>query len=243
MNTRVLLALGAGICFLGAPLRSHAGGPFGDVWKGWEFVKEADGIKVYKRQVQGSDLLDFGGEGTLDFPVDQLCAVLEDIPGQKQWVDSLEMSQYLEQKSPRDYFYFQQYDLPWPISDRDFVVRHTWKIDRENKVVTINDISVNHPKRPVNDCCIRGSIELAEIRMAPIGEKKTTMIALARADMKGLLPAWMINSIQEDFPLNTFVGYKKQASKPYKIPPQCKNIFADEATATATATTAKQATP
>lgn len=198
---------------------------FGELWKGWELVKEKDGIRIYKREVKGSPLIDFGGETVVGAGIEQVCGVLEDLEKQPEWVDSLSEIVMLEKRSPREYTYFQRFSLPWPLSDRDFVVKHVLQVDGAKHLLTFHETSTTHAKRPPNDCCVRGDAELADVLMTPLGPGRTAVAAMARADLKGSVPSWFVNWVQEDFPLNTFVGYRKQLDKHLPVPPACKELF------------------
>ncbi len=217
------LALGA---LLSTPSLARASS-FPGLWDGWELVGEDDGIRVYKRTVRGTDLLDFGGEAVLEASVERLCSVLEDIPRYTEWVDSLATAEVLGRKDAFNYVYYQRYALPWPISDRDFVVRHELLPAPDGRGLIVRDHDGLHRRRPTDDCCIRGRTDLAEVRLQPLDGKRTAVAAMARVDMKGMLPVWLVNSIQEDFPRLTFAAYKKQLARADLVTvPACRDALA-----------------
>lgn len=230
---KLAAALGAALWLASIP--AHADSPFGFLWKGWEQVGETDGIKIYKRASPGTPLLDFGGEGVLDGDLTTLCSVLEELERYPEWVDSLSRLDIVDRRNPRDFVYLQTFALPWPISDRQFLARHKINVMGERNFVLFTDETVTHAKAPDDECCIRATMELGEVRMAPVGEKKTAMAAIARVDMKGWMPAWLVNVIQKDWPTKTFSAYRAQLAKQKRRLPQCENLLPLE---TKTASTA-----
>lgn len=204
------------------------------LWKGWERVGTNDGITIFKREVAGSSLLDFGGETVLDASVEQLCSILVAVKRYPEWVDSLDRVELLERRGPRGLVYYTAYTLPWPIADRDFVTEQQLVVEQDTQVVRVTERSVAHPKRPDDDCCTRASMGFGEIRMRALGPNKTAVAAVARVDLKGMLPSWLVNFVQEEFPLNTFVGYRKQLARVGPVAPACQGLL-DVKTSTSTA--------
>ena len=45
-------------------------------------------------------------------------------------------------------------------------------------------------------------------------EGDTLVVETTNVDPKGWIPKWLVNMIQEDWPRNTILGWKKQAAKP-----------------------------
>jgi hypothetical protein len=52
------------------------------------------------------------------------------------------------------------------------------------------------------------------------------LTAEVQADLKGLLPAWVVNFFQRSWPLTTFEAVRKQAAKPdIGMPAEFRNIL------------------
>jgi hypothetical protein len=137
MNLRIRLSLTTTLTLLASA--AAAAPPPPDTGKGWEHVGTKDGIATYKRAVPGSKLLDFGGETVIDRDVETLCSVLTDYDRYPQWVDSLTEIGVLKREGPRAVQYYQVFDLPWPMSDREFVSRQRLIVDAKNQTLTVRD--------------------------------------------------------------------------------------------------------
>src|SRR5690348_6507289 len=55
----------------------------------WEKIDETDGIKVYRREIPGSDLLQFKGDAIVDAPLSKVASVLFDANRAKEWMPDL----------------------------------------------------------------------------------------------------------------------------------------------------------
>src|ERR1700728_4439767 len=66
----------------------------------WEKLDESDGISVFRKEVEGSPIVAFRGEGIIDAPLSRVADVLTDVTHEKEWVDHLERAYIVRQISP-----------------------------------------------------------------------------------------------------------------------------------------------
>ena len=116
--------------------------------------------------------------------------------------------------SDLDRVYWIRFELPFPLSDRDYLLRATGDIDADKKVFVANIRSVNHPDRGVNDCCVRAEAYRTYYRFQAIpGQNKTKIEVEVHTDPKGMLPGWLVNMVQEDWPRETLLSLAREAAK------------------------------
>ena len=60
-----------------------------------EIKRTKDGIRVYKREVPGSALLAFKGEGTVDAPIEKVATIIYDTTRATEWIADLKESRIL----------------------------------------------------------------------------------------------------------------------------------------------------
>ena len=126
---------------------------------GWTVVGVTDGVEVAQQSSKGSDLLSFRGETTTDVPIAKLAGLLQDDPKATEWVDLMSVSDSLDRIDEQTKYLYQVYDLPWPVQDRDYLLKRTVNIDVPNKVFTVSIVStVNAQQKPEQECCIRADI-------------------------------------------------------------------------------------
>ena len=112
------------LAFVSAPLTVEA----------WTLYDEEDGVQSFRKDVEGSPIVAFMGKTVIDAPLEMVLGVLADNERRTDWVDRLETSTVLETVSPYEHYIYQAYDLPWPISDRDYVY-HAKAMNRGENVI------------------------------------------------------------------------------------------------------------
>jgi hypothetical protein len=179
----------------------------------WEPIYTKDGISVAKKVLPDSNLMPFKGEGDVDVAIGRLVSVIKKTELGPEWVDLQVVSTVLDSKGDEFALLYQKYDLSWPVSDRDYVLRQTTTYDADKKVVTVTYESTTDPKRPVDDCCVRAVAVRTFWRFTALSPTKTHVEVEVFTDPKGALPAWLVNMIQRGWPYNSIIGLANRAGK------------------------------
>jgi hypothetical protein len=184
----------------------------------WEPVSNEEGVEVFRKEVEGSDVVAFKGVATADVPIGKLLAVFKDPQQRKFWVD-----RYVEHKtftqSGDSETYWIHFHVPWPISDRDYVLRAEGKRNAEKRIYTVNIKSVEVKSKPEDDCCVRAQVYGTYYEFTALPDSnKTKVIVEVHTDPKGALPSWLVNLIQKSWPRKTLNGLINHA-KAAKIAP------------------------
>jgi hypothetical protein len=218
MSTHRLAKLSA-LALLAAAAASAPAISFADdAGGGWEYVTTDDGVVVYRKEVPGSDVVAFKGVTYTELPIGRILAVFQDGGQRPHWVDRYEEHKTLD-KGPEWETYWIHFGLPWPVSDRDYVLNAQGKADQERRVYTVQIKSVEHPKKGIDDCCVRAVVygTYYEFSVVP-GENKVKMLVEVHTDPKGSLPSWLVNLIQKSWPSKTLNGLIRRA-KEVNVPP------------------------
>ncbi len=180
----------------------------------WELVSEKDGIKVYSKEVPGTDLIAFKGVKLMPVPIAKVADVLLDDNAEKkkQWIDMIKDFKVLQAGKDQTVVY-SAYDLPWPLSDRDYVIQSNLRIDNEANQVVIDLKSVEHPKSP-NTIGVRAELVRSLYKLVPKPGRMTEVTVEIQTDPKGELPKWLVNVIQKGWPANTLRKMELQALQP-----------------------------
>lgn len=179
----------------------------------WEKVTSESGINVFKKEVAGSPFIAFKGDGVIDASIIRVVSVLIDASQGKQWVDRLKDSAVLEQTSLFERVQYSHLGTPPGVDDRDFVVKAKLLIDQDNKRLTITLHSVEHAGKPPQPGIVRGELVHSSFLLVPVEGGKTRLIAEMHADPKGTVPAFVVNMIQKDWPINTIKALRKQVGR------------------------------
>lgn len=180
----------------------------------WEFVGNHDGTRVWRKQVPGSSKLAFRGVKVANVETGRVMAVFADPKLRKHWVAKWKDDRELDRKGELERVFWIRFELPWPVSDRDYVLHTKAEIDPVKHVVTANLKSTHHAKKPEDDCCVRGQLHGTYYKFEALKGGKTKMTVEVHTDPRGNLPAWLVNLIQKKWPSKTLNALAKAARRP-----------------------------
>ncbi|GAB5453541.1 MAG: START domain-containing protein [Halioglobus sp.] len=157
----------------------------------WELRSEEEQVLVYTRAVEGSDFHAVKATTRINAGSEQLSALMGDGSECAPWRAMCKSSRVLEVLSEQERHVYMVLDLPWPISDRDIVMKTTTTIDRESRTATIDLQSANiaHPPQKYVRAATSGQMKIAEI-----GPDQVEFTYIMHADLGGDLPASTVNS-------------------------------------------------
>lgn len=170
---------------------------------GWEVIFHKEGVEVARKDIPGQSLVSFRGEGVFSQPIAVLAGVLVNHEHATEWIAMNIEHRLVKEEPGGKYYIYEMYDLPWPIQDRDYYMQVVPAFDDARKVFSLEFISVEDPSLPPAPCCIRAVTSRAYWRLEQIDANQTRVAVEVHTDPKGLLPSWMVNWIQRDWPWAT----------------------------------------
>jgi hypothetical protein len=179
----------------------------------WKQVSDSNGINVSKTKIPGSKIVGFRGETSVYASAEKLMHVLVDNDHRIDWVDRLKTSTVLETVSPYEYILYQEFKLPWPLKNRDFVYRGKATRMKDGRVV-LDLKSESHAKAP-KTVGVRAELINSKYTITPIGKYKSKLEVEIFSDPKGAIPKWLVNLIQKKWPQKTLMAIKAQVEKTY----------------------------
>ncbi|MEI7696186.1 MAG: START domain-containing protein [Chlorobium sp.] len=100
----------------------------------WEFRIEHKGIKVFSSLVTGSDIYGFKGEVELVVSLKRLLSLFNDMQNYTRWVRHLAAMDVLEMVDATEYIVRQVISVPWPMQEREVIMRTRLEASGENGV-------------------------------------------------------------------------------------------------------------
>ncbi len=162
----------------------------------WQHVYSRDGIEVSKKDVPGSPLIAVRAHTILNHSQGRVLTLMVDIEKRKLWVDRLAyITRVKEFDGILDAVSYYRIGLPWPVEDRDFVVRTKIFYNPESGMLESNTWSVDGFV-PVDKKFIRAKSHDSTVKLRKVSDTKTEIIVEARIDPMGSIPAWFINYMQ-----------------------------------------------
>ncbi|MBD3640364.1 MAG: START domain-containing protein [Marinobacter sp.] len=178
----------------------------------WELRTEADNIRIYTTGQPGSKFQAFKAVATLDVPIENLMAVMINPVSCTEWVHNCSESYAFGNGDFHDRYAYSVNDMPWPVADRDYVLRIRTRGDRESGEV-IMDLNATPDLRAQSNNRIRVDRSDTLYRFIPEGDS-TRMIWVQHTDPNGALPGWLVNSLLVDIPVRSMQALEAVARKP-----------------------------
>ncbi len=181
--------------------------------KDWELKVDKEDIKVYTKNMDNSALKAIKITCSINASLAGLTAVLLDIPGSIDWVYATKKVTVLKPVSPAEVIYYSELNVPWPVSNRDFIVDLKVTQDEKTKIVTV--IGYNKPAYlPVYKNIVRIQQSYSKWVIYPMPNAQVRIEYVLQADPGGSVPAWLINMFATKGPFETFKKLREQVKKP-----------------------------
>ena len=179
----------------------------------WELKSTRTGISIFTRTFPDSRFKAVKVECELDATLSQLVAVILDVNTGAEWVYSTKTSVLLKQVSPSDLFYYSEVNIPWPISNRDFIAELKVVQDPATRIVTVYGPTFAD-YLPVKKDIVRVTKAEGKWIISPVARNRIKVEYTLRMDPGGDVPAWLINMFATKGPYESFKNLKRQIQKP-----------------------------
>lgn len=166
----------------------------------WQLKKDSDGIRVYTRSVENSNIKEFKAATNITSSAETVFNIILEIENYPKWIENVEFGEKLYQRENEIGMYYQM-GLPWPIQNRDITLI--------SKFRKLPDGSFHFKLNNGGDLKEEDAnfIRINEINgqwlIEPIDDTNCTVIYQFLADPEGSLPAWAINLFIVDSPYAT----------------------------------------
>jgi hypothetical protein len=172
--------------------------------------KDVDGIKVYTCNTDTSKFKLIKVECELKCSLDILEKCLLDFDNYMHWQFNTVESKTVKRISDSEFIYYTKIEAPWPVSDRDMVVRL-----RSNRLDHQLIISANSDKGIMAEK--EGLVRVPASRSLWIvneeNEERLEVRYSIQIDPGGNVPAWLVNWVCAHAPLQSFQALKKRVEK------------------------------
>lgn len=180
----------------------------------WQLVRSDKGIVVQRRTVAGSQLKEFRGIGVIEAPVSAVMAVLNDSEHRREWMAESKEQRTLEQIDLTTAVLYSRLAAPWPVADRDLVMRATTRFEPAQSRVVIEISATTHPSAPPVKGVVRMPSMQAHWHLSPVlGGKWTHAEYQVHANAGGSLPTWLANLSSKKIPYDTITSLQKQVKQ------------------------------
>lgn len=179
---------------------------------GWTFERREHGITVSRRERAGNALAAFRGEGTVKANVLQVLAVILDVREVERWAYGITDARSVRHVDERTELVYLYSNTPWPVRDRDMVVRRTVEILRPGEEFAVS-IRCEPGGATLRDGVIRVRACDSSFRMRKLDRESTHITYEMSLDPEGSLPQWASAWVARTAPVKTLLAIESRASR------------------------------
>jgi hypothetical protein len=165
-------------------------------------------LKVFTREIEGSNFSEFKGEMLIKAQLTTIAALLLDFDVAPKWMHECEKFEILEQLDALSAVVYFVNGAPWPVSDRDAVVMAVMSQDPETLILKFELNAVND-RLPENDDYVRIPYMTGSWLFEPTENGQVLVTYQVHADSGGSLPEWLANTAVVDTPYYTMSNMAK----------------------------------
>lgn len=179
----------------------------------WELKKDKNDVKVYVRETSDSPFKELKMSYTVEADMSAIIALLQDVEAIPDWVYKCTEAYVVKEISKEEEYYYNLVDFPWPLSDRDFVVKS--KLTRD----TINN-TLRSESWVANDMIPEkeGVVRIKDLHLWwEFTPKENGIVHIdyyLKSDPGGYLPAWIVNMAADQGPMQTVKRFRKALKNP-----------------------------
>ena len=158
----------------------------------------------------------YRGTVKLNSGIGRIAFTLIEIDSKKKWVNRLTNHDLIEGDIfGMEYSTYEHYNLSWPVSDREYVLKAKWTIDNnaETPSAKLEISSTTHKKYPLRNDRVRGDLESLIFHLKEVTPETTEVTVEIKVDPKGKLPKFLANQIQKNWPLTALRALSKEVSQ------------------------------
>ena len=174
----------------------------------WSLEKNKDGIKVYTREVAGSDIKEFKATGRVKADRITIARALTRVGDFQNWMPKIEKSKTIKKVGPTSLIAYYTVDLPWPADNRDCVIDINLETDNKKGVSIIR---MNENLKAYKE--VAGFVRMKMIRgfwkLTTNGDYTDIEYQL-HSDPAGSLPTWIINMFIVDGPYDSIQALREK---------------------------------
>ncbi len=177
----------------------------------WTLEREAEGITVETRPVPDSGVREFRGVTEVAAPTEEILALLRDSDRFSAWFPNTPESRLLAREDGVSYRYSVM-ATPWPISERDNVLRSSLHSDPATSIVQI-DLEAAPEYYAEQSGRVRVRRARGSWTLEPLAERRTRVTFRMHLEPGGDIPEWMVNTRVVETPFEALTNLRETVER------------------------------
>jgi hypothetical protein len=179
----------------------------------WDLRKESEGIKVYTREIEGSNVQEFKGEVIAKSNMGSILAVIDSVSEYPKWMYECTYAERVKKINRESGYTYNVLKSPWPVSDRDVCTYYKVSQDTLTKVITISLKGVKDYV-PLKTGIVRIPSLNGFWQLIPVAKGVTKIVYQVHCESGGYVPAAIVNLYITDTPYYNLLNLKNIVESP-----------------------------
>ena len=171
---------------------------------------DRDGIKVSTCHSDTSVFKSISATFTLRATLQQFQDFMLDFPNYKNWQFNTIESRLLAQTNNAEFIIYTKIEAPWPVADRDMVVRFTTERKPDQLIITANSVKGRMPEQKG---FVRVPASHSQWVITKIKDDSLSIKYRMQIDPGGSVPIWLANWVCAQGPYQSFKKIKATMAK------------------------------
>jgi len=176
----------------------------------WQPLLTQDGVSVEERSAPGRTLPELRATVEIDAGIFEVLAVISDIPRQTEWMADCEESRLIREEPGDVSLIYNRTGAPWPVSDRDTVLRTQTTLVEPSQRVAVHFANVSDAAVPPIDGIVRMPRLVGGYDLVSLAPTRTRVTYQLDIDPGGSLPTFAVTRTIRDTSLHTLLGLRTQ---------------------------------
>lgn len=157
---------------------------------GWMLEIEEKGVKVFTKTIEGEPIKATRAIAEYDASPERILSILSDPSQSMKWMDRVAMSKMIRRVDANSFYVYSLIELPWPMDNRDVVVRTDISREGERIIVSITNSPSEYPEQ-------EGVIRMPRYRgkwtLEPLPGGGTLVTNESFSTIGGSIPDWLLS--------------------------------------------------
>ena len=179
----------------------------------WETITREQAILVSTRVEPGRQFPSFRGIGRVNGSVWEVLAILADADRHMEWMHQCNGSKLIKAIDDSNQIIYNRTDAPWPVKDRDVVLRSNYTVAKEGKDIWSRFKQTRDSSMGPVDGVVRMPTLTGHYHLVSTSESQCLVEYRVNADPGGSLPDWVVTQTTKDLPLHTLINLRARVKK------------------------------
>ncbi len=174
--------------------------------KEWVLKRKKNDIKVFVKDAYNSEIKELRIEMYIDEPIERIIHALNDLESGTEWIYACKEVKVLEYPDDETVIYYTRMDFPWPLLDRDAVIKTTNYYSGAQFISDSELVIGYYPE-------IEQVVRMPELKIRwtfePIDSNRVFLVYYLKSDPGGYLAPWLINLALDNGPIQSMQAFVK----------------------------------